>query len=42
MKGTSFEMSSSDAAYGGAVDASQLFSENWKKIGLKPNIVREH
>ena len=41
MEGTAFEMSSSDAAYGGAMDASLLFAEQWKKIGLKPSIVRE-
>ena len=41
MDGAKFEMSSSDAAYGGAMDASQLFSESWKKIGLNPSIVRE-
>jgi peptide/nickel transport system substrate-binding protein len=41
MDGAKFEMSSSDTAYGGAMDASQLFAESWKKIGLKPSIVRE-
>ena len=36
-----FDLHTSDAAYGGAVLAAQLFAEHWQKIGLAPNIVRE-
>ena len=41
MDGATIEMSASDAAYAGAVDAAQLFQQHWNKIGLKTNIVRE-
>ncbi|WP_081759124.1 ABC transporter substrate-binding protein [Thioalkalivibrio sp. HK1] len=41
LEGAEFDMSTSDTAYGGAVDAAQLFAENWQAIGLRPNIIRE-
>lgn len=41
MEGASFDLSSSNTAYGGAVDAAQLFASHWEKIGLKCNVVRE-
>ena len=41
LDGTKFDFSASDAAYGGSIDAAQLFQQSWEKIGLKPNLVRE-
>ena len=41
MEGIAFDMNVADAAYGGAMDAAQLFAQHWRKIGVKPNIVRE-
>ncbi len=41
MEGTSFEMSASDTAYGGALEAAQLFQSHWEKLGLKAKVVRE-
>ena len=41
MEGAEFEMNVADTAYGGAMDAAQLFAQHWRKIGVKPNIVRE-
>ena len=41
MEGTKIELSASDAAYGGAVDAAQLFQQHWAKIGLNAEIIRE-
>lgn len=41
MDGTSFEMNVADTAYGGAMDAAQLFAQHWREIGLKPEVVRE-
>ena len=41
LEGATFDLSSADAAYTGAVDGAQLFQAHWSKIGLKPNIVRE-
>lgn len=41
MEGTAFKMHSSDTAYGGALDAAQLFADSFSKIGLKMEVVRE-
>ncbi len=41
LAGAKFDLSSSDTAYGGAVDAAQLFQSHWQKIGLNANVVRE-
>ena len=41
LEGAAFDLSASDTAYGGALDAAQLFQQHWEKIGLKPNVVRE-
>lgn len=41
LEGTTFDMHSSDAAYGGALDAAQLFAEHFNRIGVKMNVVRE-
>ncbi len=38
---TTFDLSASDTAYGGAVEAAQLFQSSWGKIGLNANVVRE-
>ncbi len=38
---TQIDLSASDTAYGGAVDAAQLFQSHWGKIGVNLNIVRE-
>lgn len=39
--GTAFDLSASDTAYGGALDAAQLFQAEWQKIDANANIVRE-
>ena len=41
LAGASFDLSASDTAYGGAVDAAQLFQSHWAKLGVDCNIVRE-
>lgn len=41
LEGVKFDMFSSDAAYGGALDAAQLFAESFKKIGVDMTVVRE-
>lgn len=41
MEGAEFDLNVADTAYGGAMDAAQLFAQHWRKIGVKPNVVRE-
>ena len=41
LEGTTFDIHTSDTAYGGAVDAATLFKEDFSKIGLSMNVVRE-
>jgi peptide/nickel transport system substrate-binding protein len=41
LEGAKFEMSASDTAYGGAVDAAVLFQISFAKIGLEMNVLRE-
>lgn len=41
MEGISFNMHTADTAYGGAVDAAALFKEEFAKIGLNMEIIRE-
>ncbi len=41
LAGASFDLSASDTAYGGAVEAAQLFQAEWTKLGVNANIVRE-
>ena len=41
LAGASFDLSASDTAYGGAVEAAQLFQSHWSKLGVNANVVRE-
>ncbi|NNE24015.1 MAG: ABC transporter substrate-binding protein, partial [Rhizobiales bacterium] len=41
MDGVKIDMHSADTAYGGALDAAQLFAEHFSKIGVNLNIIRE-
>lgn len=41
LAGANFDLSASDTAYGGAVEAAQLFQSSWAKLGVNANIVRE-
>jgi peptide/nickel transport system substrate-binding protein len=41
LAGANFDLSASDTAYGGAVEAAQLFQSSWNELGVNANIVRE-
>lgn len=40
LDGTKIDMYTADTAYGGAVDAAQLFAETFAKIGVNLNVIR--
>ena len=41
LEGVKVDLSASDTAYGGALDAAQLFQQHWAKIGVNLNIIKE-
>jgi peptide/nickel transport system substrate-binding protein len=41
MEGIKIDMHSAETAYGGALDAAQLFAEHFAKIGVNLNVIRE-